>query len=62
MKAYLQVYCWFEQDDWVRWLAIAKFAYNNSRQASTIMGPFKSQLGYHASMFYEDNWKLQLKS
>ena len=51
MEAYLRAYCWFEQDDWVGWLYMAEFAYNNSRQASIMMSPFKALLGYHLKCF-----------
>ena len=34
---------------------MVEFAYNNSRQASTMMSPFEALLGYHPQMFYEDN-------
>ena len=47
MEAYLQAYCRFEQDDWMQWLAMVEFVYNNSWQASTMMSPFEALLGYH---------------
>ncbi len=62
IEAYLQAYCRFEQDDWVRWLPTAEFAYNNSRQASTMMSSFEALLGYHPRMFYEDNRDPRSKS
>ena len=62
MKAYLRAYYRFEQDEWVRWLAMAEFAYNNSGQASTMMSPSKALLGYHPRMSYEDNRDLRSKS
>lgn len=36
-----------EQDDWVKWLAIAEFSYNNTPSASTGFSPFFAQHGYH---------------
>ena len=62
MKAYLQAYCWFEQDDWVRQLPMTKLAYNNSWQASTIMSLFEALLSYHPQMAYKDNRNPQSKS
>ena len=56
------MYCWFEQDDWVRWIPIEGFAYNNSWQASTFMGSFERLLGYYPRMFYEDNCDPRSKS
>ena len=46
----------------MRWLAMAEFAYNNSRQASTMMSPFEALLGYHPRMSYEDNCDPRSKS
>ena len=62
MKAYLRAYSRFEQDDWVQWLPMSEFAYNNSRQASTTTSPFEALLGYHPRMSYEDNRDPQSKS
>lgn len=62
MEAYLRAYCRFEQVDWVRWLPIAEFAYNNARQASTMMSPFEALLGYHPRMSYEGNRDPRSKS
>ncbi len=41
---------------------MAEFAYNNFRQASTMMSPFETLLGYHPRMSYEDNRDSQSKS
>ena len=62
MEAYLRAYCRFEQDDWVRWLPMAEFVYNDSRKASTMMSPFEALLGYHPQMSYKDNRDLRSKS
>ena len=62
MEVYLRAYCRFEQDDWVRWLAMAEFAYNNSRQTSTMMSPFEVLLAYDPRMSYEDNRDPRSKS
>ncbi len=48
----LQAYCQLEQDDWVRWLLIVEFAYNNSPQASNIMSFFEVFLAYHPRITY----------
>lgn len=61
MEVYLQTYCRFDQDDWVRLFAMAKFAYNNSRKANTILSFFEVLLGYHSRISYEDNRNLQSK-
>lgn len=36
-----------DQSDWVKWLPIAEFAYNNSPSASTGFSPFFAYTGYH---------------
>lgn len=41
---------------------MAEFAYNNSRQASTMMSPFEALLGYHPRTSYEDNRDPRSKS
>ena len=53
MEQYLRAYINFEQDDWVRWLPKAEFAYNNAYNSSTKMSPFFAMLGYHPRMSYE---------
>ena len=35
LEQYLQAYVTYQQDDWVEWLPLAKFAYNNSQQSTT---------------------------
>ena len=35
LEQYLQAYIAYQQDDWVEWLPLAKFAYNNSWQSTT---------------------------
>ena len=62
MEAYLRVYGRFEQNNWERWLPMTEFAYNNSWQASTMMGPFKELLSYHPQMSYKDNHEPRSKS
>ena len=62
MEAFLQVYCWFKQDDWVRWLSMAEFAYYNPWEASTMMSSFEALLGYHPQMSYKNNRDPQPKS
>ena len=35
LEQYLQTYVAYQQDDWVEWLPLAEFAYNNSWQSTT---------------------------
>ena len=54
MEAYLQVYVNFKQNDWVRLLPIAEFAYNNAKNASIGHLLFELNYGYHLRMLYEE--------
>ena len=45
LEQYLRVYCTLEQDDWVQWLPLAEFAYNDSTHATTRMTPFQANTG-----------------
>ena len=47
LEQYLRAYGNYQQDDWVRLLPHAEFAYNNSRNATTGLTPFFALYGYH---------------
>jgi len=47
IKAYLRAFVSKEQDDWVRLLPMAKFAYNNSTTMGNSMSPFYANYGFH---------------
>ena len=53
MEAYLQTFVNFKQNDWVRLLLMAEFAYNNTKNASTGHTPFELNCGFHPRMSYE---------
>ena len=53
LEQYLQIYTNYEQDDWVKWLCLAEFAYNYSVHASHNMTPFKALHGYEASLKFD---------
>ncbi len=55
MEAYLRAFVNFEYDDWARLLPMAKFAYNNAKNASTSHMPFELNCGYHSQNFYEED-------
>ena len=40
LEQYLQVYCNYQQDNWLDLLPIAKFAYNNAPNTTTGISPF----------------------
>ena len=50
IKAYVGAFVNFEQNDWVRLLPMAKFAYNNAKNASTSHTPFELNCGYYRWM------------
>ena len=41
---------------------MAKFAYNNTKNASTSDTPFKLNCGYHSCVFFEENTDLHFQS
>lgn len=47
LEQYLRSYVNYQQDDWLYWLPMAEFSYNNSTQSSTGMTPFFAMYGYH---------------
>ena len=55
MEAYLQALVNFEQNDWARLFLMAKFAYNNAKNASTGYTPFKINCGYHFWVSYKED-------
>ena len=62
MEAYLRAFVNFEQNDWARLLPMAKFAYNNAKNASSGHTPFELNCGYHPRMSYEDDVDPRSKS
>ena len=54
MKAYLQAFINFEQNNWARLLPIAEFAYNKIKNASTDHTPFELNCGYHLCIFLRE--------
>ncbi len=49
MEQYLQNYCSYQQDDWVNWLGLAEFQYNNLIHDSTHVLPFFTNYGFNPS-------------
>ena len=47
LKQYLRVYCNHHQSDWVEFLHMAEFSYNNQKQDSIDMSPFYTNYGFH---------------
>ena len=55
MQAYLQAFVNFKQNNWARLLLMAKFAYNNTKNASSGHMFFKLNYGYHLQISYKNN-------
>ena len=62
MEAYLRSFVNFKQNDWARLLPMAKFAYNNAKNASTGYTPFELNCGYHPCVSYEEDLDSHSKS
>ena len=46
LEQYLHIYCNYQQDNWLKLLPLAEFAYNNAPHASTGVLPFFANRGY----------------
>ena len=55
METYLQTFINFEQNNWVKLLPMAKFAYNNAKNTSTSHTFFELNCGYYFCVFFEKN-------
>ena len=62
MEAYLRAFVNWEQDNWARLLPMAKFAYNNAKNASTGHIPFKLNCGYNLKVSFKKDVDLRSKS
>ena len=50
IEQYLQYYINYEQNDWVTFLPMAQFAFNNTVHTTTGETPFYVNYGYHPSI------------
>ncbi|QRW17779.1 Retrotransposable element Tf2 protein [Rhizoctonia solani] len=50
VKHFLRAYSGINQKDWVKWLPMAEFAYNNAVHSSTGKSPFKALYGWEPSL------------
>ena len=55
MEAYLQAFVNFEQNDWARFLLMAEFVYNNTKNTSTGHTPSELNCGFYPRMSYKEN-------
>ena len=47
IKQYLRNFCSYQQDDWVDWVGLAEFQYNNLIHDTTHTTPFYANYGFH---------------
>ncbi len=52
VEQYLHNFCSYQQDDWVDWLGIAEFHYNNLIHDSTCVSPFYANYGFNPSFSF----------
>ena len=55
IEAYLKAFVNWEQNDWARLLLMAKFVYNNAKNASTGHTPFEFNYGFYLRVFFKDD-------
>src|SRR5260370_6945770 len=49
IEQYLWNFCSYQQDNWVDWIGLAEFQYNNLIHDSTRIMPFYANYGFHPS-------------
>lgn len=62
VEQFLRVYISERQDDWVEWLSMCEFAYNNHQHASSNQTPFFLNYGHHPRMGTELNRNTKFQS
>jgi len=50
LEQYLRIYINYQQDDWVNFLPLAEFAYNNTSHSATMVTPFFANKGFHPKL------------
>src|SRR5258708_444979 len=50
LEDYLRMYVSHRQDDWVQWIPLAEFAYNNRRSSTTELSPFEIWYSEHPNI------------
>ena len=53
MERYLRSYVSYQQEDWGKWLSLAKFAENANISATTGVSPFFANYGYEPRMEFD---------
>src|SRR6266852_4253559 len=60
LEQYLRIYVNYQQDDWVEWLALAEFTYNDWEHSTMKCSPFFANYGCHPNKGKNQN--VQVKS
>ena len=55
MEAYLRVFINLKQNNWAKLLTMAKFVYNNTKNASIGHTLFKLNYGFYSQVFFKEN-------
>ena len=53
MEQFLRAYVSYLQDDWIDWLPMAEFTFNNTESATTKVSPFLANSGQHPRIGFE---------
>jgi len=61
LKQYLRMFIDHRQEQWLEWLGMAEFAYNNKVHSSTKISPFKANYGQNPRMGFEGRKKRKYK-
>ena len=62
IEAYLRAFVYYKQNNQVKLLSIAEFAYNNTKNVSTSHTPFKLNCSYNPCVSYKKGINLGFKS
>jgi len=62
LEQYLRMFVDYCQMNWLEWLAIAKFSYNNKIQKSTKISPFYANYGFNPWMGFEPQWDVKVQA
>ena len=58
IEAYLRTFVNFMQKDWAKFLPMAKFSYNNTKNPSISHMPFELNCGYYLCIFFKKDTNL----
>jgi outer membrane protein assembly factor BamD (BamD/ComL family) len=62
LEQYLRLFVNHHQSDWVQWLPVAEFSYNNKIQTSMKVTPFFANYGFHPRMGFKLRRKTKIEA